>query len=61
MFDLFRKGEVLPTGRTDAEEKNLVLDGQPKNQNGQENGPGVEGSKPVTPSAAMIPPATNSQ
>ncbi len=24
MFDLFRKGEVLPTGRTDGEEKNLI-------------------------------------
>jgi hypothetical protein len=24
MFDLFRKGEVLPTGRTDNEEKNLI-------------------------------------
>ena len=24
MFDLFRKGEVLPTGRTDAEEKTLI-------------------------------------
>ena len=24
MFDLFRKGEVLPTGRTDTEEKTLI-------------------------------------
>ena len=30
MFDLFRKGEVLPTGRTDVEEKGLI-------QNGREN------------------------
>jgi hypothetical protein len=43
MFDLFRKGEVLPTGRTDVEEKNLVRDGLAtiKNQNGQENPTGV--------------------
>ena len=27
MFDLFRKGEVLPTGRTDNEEEQLVRDG----------------------------------
>ena len=25
MFDLFRKGEILPVGRTDAEEKELIL------------------------------------
>jgi hypothetical protein len=30
MFDLFRKGEVLPTGRTDGEEQGLI-------QNGREN------------------------
>ena len=35
MFDLFRKGEVLPTGRTDGEEKNLI------GQNGHENPAGI--------------------
>ena len=37
MFDLFRKGEVLPTGRTDAEEQQLVRAGlatKPKPENG---------------------------
>ena len=65
MFDLFRKGEVLPTGRTDAEEKNLVQAGQPKNQNGQENPTGVfpkpENSPVASPSgrapAETPPPA----
>jgi hypothetical protein len=28
MFDLFRKGEVLPTGRTDGEEKDLITQSQ---------------------------------
>jgi len=55
MFDLFRKGEVLPTGRTDAEEKNLVLDGQPKNQNGQQNQTAVKGNGTVPPAAATRP------
>ncbi len=69
MFDLFRKGEVLPTGRTDDEEKNLVQAGQPsasrtgKFQNGQENPTGVfpngpSGQAPTTP-AATTSPATN--
>ena len=63
MFDLFRKGEVLPTGRTDAEEKNLVQAGQPKNQNGQENPTGVfpngpSGQAPTTPAATTLPAAT---
>lgn len=58
MFDLFRKGEVLPTGRTDAEEKSLVQAGQPKNQNGQEKQAGVEG-KAGNPPVAATPPATN--
>ena len=35
MFDLFRKGEVLPTGRTDKEEQNLI------GQIGRENFAGV--------------------
>jgi hypothetical protein len=39
MFDLFRKGEVLPTGRTDSEEKSLI------GQIGHGNQMGVKGSK----------------
>ena len=63
MFDLFRKGEVLPTGRTDAEEKHLVQAGQPsasrtgKFQNGQENPTGVFPNAGTTP-VATTPPAT---
>ena len=44
MFDLFRKGEVLPTGRTDIEEKLLIAALPPvatQNQNGRENPTGV--------------------
>jgi hypothetical protein len=55
MFDLFRKGEVLPTGRTDDEEKNLVQAGQPKNQIGQQNPAGVFPNAGTTP-AATTPP-----
>ena len=58
MFDLFRKGEVLPTGRTDAEEKNLVQAGQPKNQNGQQNPTGVFPNAGTTPAATTSPAAT---
>ena len=58
MFDLFRKGEVLPTGRTDAEEKNLVQAGQPKNQNGQQNPTGVFPKAGTTPAATTSPAAT---
>jgi len=65
MFDLFRKGEVLPTGRSDAEEKNLVQAGQPKNQNGQENPTGVfpkPGNSPVATTISTPTPAeTNNQ
>jgi hypothetical protein len=67
MFDLFRKGEVLPTGRTDNEEKNLVRAGLPtnQNQNGQANPSRVfpnAGNTPggTTPPAA-IPAANNNQ
>lgn len=50
MFDLFRKGEVLPTGRTDDEEKNLVgQNGRGKNAGGLPNA----GNTP----AATTPPA----
>jgi hypothetical protein len=44
MFDLFRKGEVLPVGRTDNEEAKLI------SKNGQEIGTGVfpsSGKPPV--------------
>ncbi len=51
MFDLFRKGEVLPTGRTDGEEKKLIL------ENGHGNPTGVIPNAGTTP-AATTPPAT---
>jgi hypothetical protein len=35
MFDLFRRGEVLPPGRTDAEEAKLAEDGRKKAQEAQ--------------------------
>ena len=43
MFDLFRKGEVLPTGRTDKEEQNLI------GQIGRENFAGVFPNAGTTP------------
>ncbi len=43
MFDLFRKGEVLPPGRTDAEEKRLV------GEIGRENSTGVFPNGSTTP------------
>lgn len=59
MFDLFRKGEVLPTGRTDKEEKNLI------GQIGRENPTGVfpkPGNSPVAATIpATTPAATNNQ
>ena len=67
MFDLFRKGEVLPTGRTDDEEKNLVHAGQPsasrtgKFQNGQEKQTGGlpnAGTTPATTTSPAQPPTT---
>ena len=74
MFDLFRKGEVLPTGRTDDEEKNLVGTGLAtlQNQNGQQNLTGVfpkpgksfrTGTISTEPAAAETTPpsATNNQ
>ncbi|MEI6077028.1 MAG: DUF4055 domain-containing protein [Verrucomicrobiota bacterium] len=51
MFDLFRKGEVLPTGRTDTEEKGLI-------QNGRENPTVVKGSPAVPPTVATQPQPT---
>jgi hypothetical protein len=50
MFDLFRKGEVLPTGRTDDEEQGLVREGLANIQIGRENSAGVfpkAGNSPV--------------
>ena len=61
MFDLFRKGEVLPTGRTDDEEKNLVKAGQPSAsrtgnfQNGQEKQTGGLPNAGTTPPVATPP------
>ncbi|MEI6195587.1 MAG: hypothetical protein WCS42_14790, partial [Verrucomicrobiota bacterium] len=52
MFDLFRKGEVLPTGRTDVEEKGLI-------QNGRENLTRGLPNSPTTPGAGT--PADKSQ
>jgi hypothetical protein len=71
MFDLFRKGEVLPTGRTDNEEKNLVSDGLASAsrtgnfQNGREIQTGVFPKPKNTPGSTTIstsaPAATNNQ
>jgi len=55
MFDLFRKGEVLPTGRTDKEEKALI------GQIGHENQRGVfpnAGKPPVATGPQPQPQAT---
>jgi len=52
MFDLFRKGEVLPTGRTDNEEKNLI------GKIGQEKQAGVIPNGGTTPAATTPPAAT---
>ncbi|MEI6075339.1 MAG: DUF4055 domain-containing protein [Verrucomicrobiota bacterium] len=51
MFDLFRKGEVLPTGRTDLEEKKLIghRGTETLSQIGQENQTGVLPNGPTTP------------
>ena len=51
MFDLFRKGEVLPTGRTDNEEKNLI------GQIGHGNPTGVFPNAATTPGNATTPAA----
>ena len=56
MFDLFRQGEILPTGRTDLEEKNLI------SQIGRAIQAGVSpnaGTTPVAKTIPAIPPATN--
>ena len=57
MFDLFRQGEILPTGRTDLEEKNLI------SQIGRAIQAGASpnaGTTPVATTIPAIPPATNS-
>ena len=57
MFDLFRKGEVLPTGRTDNEEKNLIGKiGQENPSRVFPNGP--TGLAPTTPAATTLPATT---
>jgi hypothetical protein len=61
MFDLFRKGEVLPTGRTNDEEKSLVRAGLANIQIGQRKETGVDGSKPVTSPDAKTQSTTQSQ
>ena len=56
MFDLFRQGEILPTGRTDLEEKNLI------SQIGRAISAGVspnDSTTPVAKTIPAIPPATN--
>ena len=60
MFDLFRKGEVLPTGRTDTEEQQLVRAGlvSLQNQNGQQNPTGVFPKPGNNPVATTIPTPT---
>jgi len=58
MFDLFRKGEVLPTGRTDAEEKRLLHPPSGQNQIGRENQTGVfpkAGTTPVASAPGQAP------
>ena len=59
MFDLFCKGEVLPTGRTDKEEQQLLQSTKGQIQNGRENPTGVFPKPGNTPSAGS--PADNSQ
>ena len=61
MFDLFRKGEVLPTGRTDDEEKKLVRAGLANIQIGREIPAGVSGKAGNTPVAGAIPGTSNVQ
>ena len=61
MYDLFRKGEVLPTGRTDDEEKHLVTAGLPQIQIGRANQTGVEGKAlGVSSGSASQQPASQS-
>ena len=50
MFDLFRKGEIFPTGRTDQEERNLI------SQIGRAISAGVFPNAGTTPVAAPFPP-----
>jgi hypothetical protein len=50
MFDLFRRGEVLPEGRTNEEETRLIEAGNPKPENG--NSKVVSGTNPGVVSGA---------
>jgi hypothetical protein len=52
MFDVFRKGEVLPAGRSDEEEVSLIGKRAPADQIGRENQTGVLKNAPFTPTAA---------
>jgi hypothetical protein len=61
MFDLFRKGEVLPTGRTDAEEQRLLHALSDQIQNGQENPTGVFPNGGTTPGGGVNPGTSNNQ
>jgi hypothetical protein len=67
MFDLFRKGEVLPTGRTDGEEAALLAPkqkaemGKTEIQNGQQNPTGVVPNGGDTPVAGVIKEKSNNQ
>ena len=64
MFDLFRKGEVLPTGRTDKEEQQLLQPPSGQIQNGQPIPTGVfpkPGNTPVATTISTPPSVTNNQ
>jgi len=61
MFDLFRKGEVLPTGRTDAEEKTLVRAGLANIQIGREKIAGGVLVPPGTPAGSAKGGTSNIQ
>jgi hypothetical protein len=69
MFDLFRKGEVLPTGRTDEEETKLLGHRDTESQRslqtanlqkqiGRENQRGVKGNEAGSPSGTSNQPTT---
>jgi hypothetical protein len=61
MFDLFRKGEVLPTGRTDTEEQRLLHAPSEQSQNGQQlqtGGPSGRAPQPGAPGSVPAGPST---
>ena len=67
MFDLFRKGEVLPVGRTDNEEAALLAQkqkeeiGKAENQIGRENPAGVFPKPGNSPGGTTLPGTSNIQ